>query len=192
MILCSRVSWIFVLLDPSGSHWRASSIDDTLLVFLKRLETYLAAMRWIISIFCISSFWLGFHTDAQYFHTYVGSGHFFGFKILNFNIFWSFRKKWTIFGVWRFCVYFLGSSQNWTIFRGHFYALCILGSFLKVKVQNGGIFWLLKFHFFWGDVLQIPDIFFLRGGGGGRICHHKAIGFHSNCPDPNGNHKEQV
>ena len=66
MILNSRVSWIFVLLDSSGSHWRASSIDDTLLVFLKRLETYLAALRWIISIFCISSFWLGFHTDAQY------------------------------------------------------------------------------------------------------------------------------
>ena len=27
-------------------------------------------------------------------------------------------------------------SQNWTIFRGSF--LCILESFLKVKVQNGG------------------------------------------------------
>ena len=37
--------------------------------------------------------------------------------------------------------------------------LCILGSFLKVKVQNGGIcFWLLKFQFFLG-VLEIPDIF---------------------------------
>ena len=29
---------------------------------------------------------------------------------------------------------FFGSSQNWTILRGHFY--CISGSFLKVKVQN--------------------------------------------------------
>ena len=28
-----------------------------------------------------------------YFHTYVGSGYFFGFKILNFNIFWGFQKN---------------------------------------------------------------------------------------------------
>ena len=27
------------------------------------------------------------------FHTYVGSGHFFGFKILNFNIFWTVSEK---------------------------------------------------------------------------------------------------
>ena len=27
------------------------------------------------------------------FHTYVGLGHFFGFKILNFNIFLGFQKK---------------------------------------------------------------------------------------------------
>ena len=32
---------------------------------------------------------------------------------------------------------FGGLSQNWTIFRDHFYAL---GSFLKVKVQNEGHF----------------------------------------------------
>ena len=32
---------------------------------------------------------------------------------------------------------FLGSSQNWTIFRVF---LCILGYFLKVKVPNGGYF----------------------------------------------------
>ena len=39
---------------------------------------------------------------------------------------------------------FLGSSQNWTI-------RCILGPFLKVKVQNGGYFGLLKFQIFiWG------------------------------------------
>ena len=45
---------------------------------------------------------------------------------------------------------FSGSSQNWTISRGSF--LCIKGSFLKVKVQNGDIFLgLLKFQiFFWG------------------------------------------
>ena len=54
MILNSRVSWIFVLLDSSDSHWRASSIDDTLLVFLKRLETYLAALPWNIWIFVLA------------------------------------------------------------------------------------------------------------------------------------------
>ena len=37
--------------------------------------------------------------------------------------------------------------------------LCILGSFLKVKVQNGGYFWgLLKFQIFFG-VPENPDIF---------------------------------
>ena len=37
--------------------------------------------------------------------------------------------------------------------------LCILGSFLKVKEQNGGYFWgLLKFQIFFG-VLEILDIF---------------------------------
>ena len=37
--------------------------------------------------------------------------------------------------------------------------LCILGSFLKVKVQNVGYFWgLVKFQIFFG-VLEIPDIF---------------------------------
>ena len=51
-----------------------------------------------------------------------------GIKILNFNIFGVFQKN----------EYILGSSQNWTIFRGSF--LCILGSFLKVNVQNGNIF----------------------------------------------------
>ena len=37
--------------------------------------------------------------------------------------------------------------------------LCILGSFLKVKVQNVGYFLgLVKFQIFFG-VLEIPDIF---------------------------------
>ena len=54
-----------------------------------------------------------------------------GFKILNFNIFWGFQKN-ESFWVLRFCdflfvCFFLwggggGSSQYWTIFRGHFYA----------------------------------------------------------------------
>ena len=40
-------------------------------------------------------------------------GSFFWFKILNFNILWGFQKT-NIFEAWRFCVYFGGSSQNWT------------------------------------------------------------------------------
>ena len=36
---------------------------------------------------------------------------------------------------------FLGSSQNWDIFRGHFYALCTLGSFfLRSWYRMGDIF----------------------------------------------------
>ena len=56
---------------------------------------------------------------------------------------------------------FWGSSQNRTI-------LCILGSFLKVKVKNG-VLGLVKFQIFFG-VLEIPVIlllfFFFLGGGG--------------------------
>ena len=62
---------------------------------------------------------------------------------------------------------FGGSSQNWAIFRGHFYAFKFF--FLKVKVQNGGHFLgLLKFQIFLG-VLEIPDIFFFFFGGGGGV-----------------------
>ena len=35
----------------------------------------------------------------RYFHTYIGSAHFFGFKIMNFNIFWGFQKNEYFFGV---------------------------------------------------------------------------------------------
>ena len=45
-----------------------------------------------------------------YFHTYVGSAHFFGFKILNFNIFWGFSKKLIFFG---------GMKILWIFFGGH-------------------------------------------------------------------------
>ena len=48
---------------------------------------------------------------------------FLGFKILNFNIFGGFPEKNEYFGglkiLW---IFFGGSSQNWTIFMGHFYA----------------------------------------------------------------------
>ena len=84
-----------------------------------------------------------------YFHVYVGSDHFSGFKILSFNIFWGFQKNKYFLGYEDFVDIFLGSSQNWTIFRGHF--LCILWSFLKVLRTEWGIF-------FW--VAKISNIFF--------------------------------
>ena len=46
---------------------------------------------------------------------------FFWFKILNFDIFGGFQKNKYFFGYEDFVDIFGGSSQNWTIFRGHFY-----------------------------------------------------------------------
>ena len=43
-----------------------------------------------------------------YFHTYVGSGYYFGFKILNFNIFGVFRKMNIFFGYEDFADIFWG------------------------------------------------------------------------------------
>ena len=58
----------------------------------------------------------------RYFHTYVGASYFWGFKILNFDIFWGFQKNEYAFGYEDFVDIFGGSSQNWAIFRGHYYA----------------------------------------------------------------------
>ena len=63
---------------------------------------------------------------SELFFTCVGSGYFFGFKILNFNILWGFQKNKNSFGYAYFVDIFFfgggGSPQNWPIFRGHFYA----------------------------------------------------------------------
>ena len=77
----------------------------------------------------------------RYFHIYVGSVHFRGFKIFNFNIY-----------------FFLGGGgQKTGLFWGSF--LYVLGRFLKVKVQNWNIcLGLLNFIYF-GDMSDIPDIF---------------------------------
>ena len=64
------------------------------------------------------------------------------------NIFWGMKNLWIFFG---------GSSQNKTIFRGHFYAF--KGLFLRSRYKMGDIFGLVKFKYFLG-VLEIPDIFF--------------------------------
>ena len=57
-----------------------------------------------------------------YFNTYVGLGIFFWFKILNFNIFWGFQKTEYFWGYEDFVDIFCRSSQNWTLYRGHFYS----------------------------------------------------------------------
>ena len=44
----------------------------------------------------------------RYFHTYVGSGHFFDFKILNFNIFGVFRKNNIFWGMKILWIFFGG------------------------------------------------------------------------------------
>ena len=49
-------------------------------------------------------------------------GSLFGFKILNFNILLGFQKNKYFFRYEDFVDIFWGSSQNLTIFRGHFYA----------------------------------------------------------------------
>ena len=72
------------------------------------------------------------------FHTYVGSGHFFGVKNFESQNFFGFSEK---------LIYFWGMKILWIFFFGHLKLdyiegsfLCILGYFLKVKVQNGGYF----------------------------------------------------
>ena len=44
-------------------------------------------------------------------------GLFFGFKILNFNIFWGFQKNEYFWGYEDFVDIFGGSSQNWASLR---------------------------------------------------------------------------
>ena len=61
-----------------------------------------------------------------------------GVKSLNFNIFEGFQKNEYFGGYGDFVDIFWGSSQNWTTFWGH---LLHISYFLKVNVQNGGIFW---------------------------------------------------
>ena len=48
-------------------------------------------------------------------------GPFLGFKILSSNIFWGFQEN-DFLEYEDFVDLLLGSSQSWTIFRGHFYA----------------------------------------------------------------------
>ena len=74
-----------------------------------------------------------------------------------FHYFWGdFRKKNYFLGYEDFVDIF-GVITKLNYIEVSF--LCILGSFLKVKVQNGGYFLgLVKFQIFFG-VREIPDIF---------------------------------
>ena len=54
------------------------------------------------------------------FHTYVGSGHLFGFKIFKLNFWGVFRKSLYFLEYEDFVDIFGGTSQNWTLLRGHF------------------------------------------------------------------------
>ena len=54
-------------------------------------------------------------------YSYVGSRHFLGFKILNFNIFFLFSENEYFWGHEKFLDIFSGSYQNWTSFKGYFY-----------------------------------------------------------------------
>ena len=74
-------------------------------------------------------------------------GSFFGgFKILNFNIFSGFQKNKHFGGMKILWIFFGGSSQNWTVFRGYFYAF--EGLFLRSLYRMGIFLGLLKFQIF--------------------------------------------
>ena len=60
--------------------------------------------------------------------------------------------KWDYFDLF---IFFGGGGESF---------LYILG-FFKIKIQKGNIFWAAKFQIFLG-MPDIPDFFFLGGGGG--------------------------
>ena len=51
------------------------------------------------------------------FHIYVGSGHFWGVKILNFTIFWGFQKNKYFWGMKILCI-FLGGHHKIGLYLG--------------------------------------------------------------------------
>ena len=80
-------------------------------------------------------------------------GPFFWIQNVEFQYYGVFRKNEYFFGYEDFVDIVLGSLQNWANFKVF---LCILGSFLKVNIQNGNIFGgCQKFKYF-----DIPDIYF--------------------------------
>ena len=88
-------------------------------------------------------------------YTYVGSGYFLDSKFW-ISMFLVFLRKMNIFGSMKIMWIFFGGNHKIGLVWGSF--LSILGSFLKVKVQNWDIFWVAKISNIFG-VLEIPDIF---------------------------------
>ena len=81
---------------------------------------------------------------------------------MNFIIFGGFQKN--ELGYESFVDIFWGHRKKLEYTEGSF--LCILGYFLKVKVQNGGFFWVAKIsNMFWGCLKFLIYFFFLGGGG---------------------------
>ena len=78
-------------------------------------------------------------------------------------MFLGFQKKF-FRGYEDFVDIFRASPQNWSIFRGHFYAL--KGLFLRERYRMEDIFWVAKIsNIFWGCLKFL--IYFFWGGGGG-------------------------
>ena len=72
---------------------------------------------------------------------------------------------------------FCGPTQKLTGFRGHFYLICNLGSFLEVNVQNGDIFFFLG----GGGCLNFNFFFFFLGGGGVCLIFQIVLGVNIRC-----------
>ena len=75
-------------------------------------------------------------------------GSFLGVPNFEFQYFWGFSEKLIFWGMNILWLFFGGSSQNWTIFRGHFIAFC--GLLVRSRYIIGDIFGLLKFQIFLG------------------------------------------
>ena len=66
-------------------------------------------------------------------------GSFFGVQNFEFQYFLGFQKNKNFLGMNILWIFFFGSPQNWTIFRGRFYAF--YGIFLRSRYRMGDIFW---------------------------------------------------
>ena len=92
-----------------------------------------------------------------------GLGSFLGGQTFEFQYFGVFRKINTFWGYEAFVDFFLGGGVFTKLDYIEWSFICILGSFLKIKVPNRGcLFGVGNFEIFFG-VLEIPDIFFNLG-----------------------------
>ena len=86
---------------------------------------------------------------------------YFGFKILNFNIFWGFSEKWIFFGGMKILWIFFGGHHKIGLVWGSF--LCNLGSFLRSRYRIGIFFLVAKSSNIFFGVLEIPYILLVNG-----------------------------